>query len=85
MKMRIGNAEVVAPIPSNLSDEQFSIYMNTLQSTLKTFSENEARRVERYNCFIVEYDRNTESIHVTSISQYGRERTAEQRKAKGDK
>ena len=85
MKFKIGNAEVIAPIPSNLSDEQFSSYMDTLKNTLKRLSDNEARKVERYDRFIVEYDRKTENLYIKTVSQYGSERAAEQRRAKGDK
>ena len=82
MKMKVGNAEIIIPIPSNLSDEQFSTYMSTLQNTLKTFSDNEARKVGRYDIFIVEYKDKAEKMSIKSISQYGAERAAEQRSVK---
>lgn len=82
MKLNIGNAEIIAPIPTNLNEEQFTSYMDTLKSSLKTLSDNEVRKTERYNMFIVEYSNETEKICVKTVSQYGMERAKEQQKSK---
>jgi hypothetical protein len=81
MKMKIGNAKIIAPIPCDLSDKQFSNYMNTLQGTLKTLSDNEVPKIEKYDCFIVEYSE-YKIDRQNSNSQYGLECAAEQRRRK---
>ncbi len=84
MRMNIGKAEIIAPIPSDLSNEQFSVYMDTLQYALKTLADNEIPKIESYECFIVEYDNENTQLNVKTYHQYGMEQVVEQRKGNAE-
>jgi len=78
LKMNVGNAEILAPIPSDLTDEQFAKYMDMLPKALAELKCNQIPNVERYECFIIEYD--DEKLRTITMTQYARERWEEQQK-----
>ncbi|HCX79664.1 MAG TPA: hypothetical protein DG577_09650 [Firmicutes bacterium] len=84
MRITIGKAEVIAPIPSNLNEKQFSAYLTILQSTLKELSNNVVPKIKKYECFIVEYNDATTKLSMKTVTKYGMERVAKQRNAKDD-
>jgi hypothetical protein len=81
IQLKIGKAEIIVPIPNNLSDEQFSIYMDSVRELSKSFIDSEPKIRETFSCFIMEYNDETSYLSIKTINQYGMERIAEQRKA----
>jgi len=80
LRLRVGEAEIIAPIPGGLSDDQFSKYMDMLRDSLAPFATTQAPKIERYEIFLAEYSDECSSIHIKTIIEYGNERIAEQRK-----
>lgn len=78
LKMKSGDAEIIAPIPTNLSDEQFEMYFNMLQKSLSEASEPKLKKVTKYECFIAECDEKMEKVVVKTIHEYGYEQVQKQ-------
>jgi hypothetical protein len=73
IKLKLGKADLEAIIPNNLNDEQFTQYMNMLQNTIRDLIKTQIPKVREYEHFIVEYIYETNSIKVTTITQYIKE------------
>lgn len=73
LRLKIGKADVIAPIPNNLNDNQFSMYMNMLQKALAEANEPKLKKITKYECFIAECSEDFEQIVVKTINEYGHE------------
>ena len=73
IKIKLGKADLEAIIPNNLNDEQFTQYMNMLPKTIRDLIKTQIPKVKEYEHFIVEYIVETNSIKVTTITQYVKE------------
>lgn len=80
LKLNIGKAEIIAPIPSNLNDEQFSYYMDMLQNSLVEIASIQNSNEKKYEYFVVEYSDDQKSLKIKTVTEYGAERAAEQRR-----
>lgn len=79
LKMKSGDAEIIAPIPTNLSNEQFQIYMDMLQKALLEANEPKLKKVTKYECFVAECDEKMEKVIVKTMLEYGHEQVQKQR------
>lgn len=80
LRLKTEKIEIIAPIPNNLNDKQFSDYMDMLQKTLIELGANQTQNIERYECFIIEYIDEQSNLKVKTMLQYAVERTTEQKK-----
>jgi len=78
LKMNVGSAEILAPIPSDLTDEQFAKYMDMLPKALAELKRNQIPKIEMYECFIIEYRPDNEELRTITMKQYASERHKEQ-------
>lgn len=87
IQLKAGNAEIIAPIPQNLSDEQFGMYMDMLRQTMSDVNETKFQGLPKHQSFIAEYSIEEKRIMVKTITEYGYEQIIAQRKrqAEGDK
>lgn len=73
LKFKTANAEIIAPIPDYLSNEQFKIYMDTLRETLEHDSKPKIEKVTRFEYFIVEENCDKTHIVTKTIAEYSYE------------
>jgi len=78
LDFKIGNAEIKAPIPENLSDEQFSAYMDMLSKTIEGMKDTQIPHLTMYESFVIDYTKEGESLRVLTMVQYAREQHKKQ-------
>ena len=77
---RIGNIEINAPIPKELSDDQFSIYMEMLRTTIMELGTSKKPNEKAYDCLVIELNNDNMTLNVKTIVQHIREKREEQSK-----
>ncbi|KTE90018.1 hypothetical protein AT727_08810 [Desulfitobacterium hafniense] len=78
IKFQMLNCEIIAPIPLDLSDEQFSIYFDSINEAVKTIQCNPATRYEH---FIIERKEGEFKVEIKTIIQYAQEQWKKQQKS----
>lgn len=78
IQLKCGNAEIIAIIPDDLSNDQFCAYMDLLKQTLSDFSESKFKHLLKYQLFIAEYNADSNCIKIKTITEYGCEQMAKQ-------
>jgi len=79
LKMKSGDAEIIAPIPTNLSNEQFQMYMEMLQKALSEANEPKLKKITKYECFVAECDENMGKVIVKTMLEYRHEQVQKQK------
>ncbi len=69
--------KIIAPTPSDLTDEQFSIYFDSMNEAIKTIQYNPATRYEH---FILEREKGEFKVEVETMIQYAQEQWKKQQK-----
>lgn len=70
-RLRINHSDIFAPIPSNLSDKQFSEYMDMIKNSVTTISKEEKTKTDYEQIYFV-YNDETERIDVKTGKDYTR-------------
>lgn len=79
IKFQMSNCEIIAPIPSDLTDEQFSIYFDSINEAIKTIQCN---RATRYEYFIIERKKGEFKVEVKTMIQHAQGQWKKQQKNK---
>jgi hypothetical protein len=74
IKFQMSNCDIIAPIPSDLTDEQFSIYFDFINEAIKTIQCNPATRYEH---FIIERKKGEFKVEVKTMIEYAQEQWKE--------
>ncbi len=80
IKIKIGNIDIIAPIPTNLNNEQFELYFDKMIKLVKVIKENEEEKQNTWNCFIIEYEEGYAKLKYKTVLQYASECSARQSK-----
>ena len=71
-RLKINNADIYAPIPSGLSDTQFSTYMDMIKSSfMKVNKEQEETKADYQQLFLM-YDSETEKVEIKTVQDYAK-------------
>ncbi|MBN7773553.1 hypothetical protein [Clostridium aminobutyricum] len=71
------NSELIAPIPQNLTDEQFNKYFESINEAIKTIHHNSEKK---YEYFIIEQQNDGLRVEVKTIIQYAQDKIEHQKK-----
>jgi len=80
IKYKINNIKLNIPVPSNLSDKQFSLYMDMTHKTLIELGKSDILQSSVYNEYIIESEEGQEELKVKTIIEYAREQHQKQKK-----
>lgn len=69
-RMKIGNIEINADIPTFLGNEQFSRYMDMLQETSAHIAEIQKESEDRATTLFMVYDEENECLDTKTIAEY---------------
>lgn len=69
-RMKIGNIEINADIPTFLGNEQFSRYMDMLQETSARIAEIQKESEDRATTLFMVYDEENECLDTKTIAEY---------------
>ncbi|MTI58580.1 MAG: hypothetical protein FH762_01100 [Firmicutes bacterium] len=73
------NGEIKAPIPTDLSEEQFERYMDEIKSAMESIKINPKTRYESY---VIEKSKNSLKVEAKTMLQYAHEQHQNQKKKK---
>lgn len=71
------NGEISAPIPSNLSEEQFERYMDEIKRAIESIQPNPQTK---YQSFIIEQNEKSLKVEAKTMLQYAQEQCQKQKK-----
>ncbi len=74
---RTENSELIAPIPKDLTDEQFNEYFEAINEAIKTIHHNSEKR---YEYFIIEQRKDELRVEVKTIIQYAQDKAEHQKR-----
>lgn len=66
LKMKLDDAELIAPIPNNLSDEQLQIYMNMLERAILKLPKER----NKYESFFAESNKELDKVEIKTMLEY---------------
>ncbi|NOW89762.1 hypothetical protein BCD91_001785 [Clostridium beijerinckii] len=73
------NGEIIAPIPSNLSEEQFERYMDEIKGAIQSIQPNQQTK---YQSFVIEQSEKFLKVEVKTMFQYANEKCQKQKNEK---
>lgn len=77
LQFKTKNGEISAPIPSNLSEEQFERYMDEIKAAIQSIQPNPQTK---YQSFVIEQNEKSLKVEAKTIFQYANEKHQKQKK-----
>jgi len=79
IKFKANNIKLNFPIPSNLNNEQFSLYMDMINKTIIELGKSDILKSSVYNEYIIEGEEGQEKLKVKTMIEYAREQQQKQK------
>lgn len=77
LQFKTKNGEISAPIPSNLSEEQFERYMDEIKRSIERIQPNPQAK---YESFVIKQNEKSLKVEVKTMLQYAQEQCQKQNK-----
>lgn len=77
LQFKTKNGEISAPIPSNLSEEQFERYMDEIKGAIQSIQPNPQTK---YQSFVIERNEKSLKVEAKTMLQYANEKYQKQKK-----
>lgn len=77
LQFKTKNGEISAPIPSNLSEEQFERYMDEIKGAIQSIQPNPQAK---YQSFVIEQNEKSLKVEAITMLQYANEKCQKQKK-----
>ena len=71
-RLKIKNADIYAPIPSGLSDAQFSAYMDMIKSSFMIVNKEQEETNPDYQRLFLMYESGTEEVKIKTVQDYAK-------------